>query len=687
MTPAPLSNDQVQELLKKGQAKTVAAPIAPAGSTNSGKPLTDAEVQAALSSGKAKRIKGGPAPEAPVTPPAPAAPNLGELAAEQYKQGGEKIKESIVRGGSKFAALTSGENANDSSLGMEFRRTGALLESALGSAAGATQAVFAPFTATTQKVFETLGVPHLIKAGYDALPEPAKASVKKVSDWAEANPDAARNLVDAITVTTAALGAEGKGNFLNKDLKGMGKAYATPFKDVAEATRNLPDDVKEAIAPLGENMQKKAVAGLEDTYTELLTGTKGRNAKLFKSQQATIAKNAGGTVGKPPEKILAEAGIVPRTGARSRLETLEQAADFKKSVEPLAKINRSALREVEQATQPIALDDLETQALKLARSTRNIDSGAAPDLTKEVKASFQALREEYGPTVSITKLDDIKSARWGNVKFDSTRPFRSDADYLIAKAAQGTIEDTAAAAGFDDVAQLNRLIGDRLEAAKFLASIDGQVMKGGQLKRYVFSAVGSTFGNTIPGKIAGALGGDLVAKILIDNSVAGPVRRLILRGIEQQDPAAYTSALKWLDDQNVIRSARLALPAGTPGANVINEGRPIIAAQPGTRDFVGKDVAVSRYTPAPKPAGTPARPAVMDLPEPYVPHDQLPVIDAGPKAPASPLPIAKGAPAVFSAPAAKGADTAFAATAIANTAAAAAPAFRARGRFLLLDGH
>ena len=94
-------------------------------------------------------------------------------------------------------------------------------------------------------------------------------------------------------------------------------------------------------------------------------------------------------------------------------------------------------------------------------------------------------------------------------------------------------------------------------------------MKGGRVLKYVTTLIGSEAGTTIPGKIIGALGGNLVGELIISSRISGPVKRMVLKNLETTNPEAYKKTIDWLKKQNIDRSNRLKLPAGKPVENPI----------------------------------------------------------------------------------------------------------------------
>jgi hypothetical protein len=144
-----------------------------------------------------------------------------------------------------------------------------------------------------------------------------------------------------------------------------------------------------------------------------------------------------------------------------------------------------------------------------------------------------------------------------------------------------------------DVAQLNREIGDILEASKFLAKLDGTTVKGGQITRLTGMIIGASSQTGIVGKIAGALGGDMAAKMLINASVAGPVKRLLLSRLQQTDPKAYTAALIWLKENGQLKDIRLALPPASAPAKTIKTTGKVFTAKENGDIYAGVDRAQS----------------------------------------------------------------------------------------------
>lgn len=177
--------------------------------------------------------------QTPTTAAAPT-PGLGQLDAAQVQQGAAKIQSSIAQGAAKMQAspdLTPGMGVVPATQA-EAGKVGNLLETGLGTAAGASQAIAAPLTATIQKVISALGINTTPGKG-----SPAEAIANKVGAWAAAHPEAATNLTDALTVGGTALAdVGGIKNPLNTD---MGTVADIP-KNAIAAAQAVPGEVKTA---------------------------------------------------------------------------------------------------------------------------------------------------------------------------------------------------------------------------------------------------------------------------------------------------------------------------------------------------------------------------------------------------------------------------------------------------------
>lgn len=364
----------------------------------------------------------------------------------------------------------------------------------------------------------------------------------------------------------------------------VSKAISTGV-DKAEQIANKPFDLlaKGAKAPVDavrvglEKKRAEALPGviddLEQSYKDIATGRISTRKAMTRSEKATEAKNRAGTEGRTPQRVLAESGVVPEHDNRT-FTTHAQAEQMRGDIDSLSRANQNALVEVEQQTQPISTGKLFERTKNRIMADKSITDSDKKIMIKNAAEDLAGL----GESVVITRLDGEKSAQWGKVKFDTAVPkFKRDYHYQMAKSMQEEIEETAKLAGLDDVAQLNREIGDQLEAIKFLEGLDGRKVIDGQIGKHFARLTGGMIGASAGGPLGamfGALGGEVVSRMLASNSIASPVNRWLIKDLQARDPEAYVKVIEWIKQQSFDKEGRLmisegAIPMGTSaGENI-----------------------------------------------------------------------------------------------------------------------
>lgn len=316
-------------------------------------------------------------------------------------------------------------------------------------------------------------------------------------------------------------------------------------------------------------LQAKEIDALEADYYKWAGQTKPGVKMINKTEARTAKLDAAGTTGRTPQRVLAENGIIPETQG-TKFSTAEQAGKIRESTKPLVETQREAIQMADKVSPPIKTDALMEETIRSVRTKENIASGKAAKLEAEIRREFAQYKVEYGDEMPLSTVNEIKSARWADSKFDFTQPLKGDTNYAIAKTAQKAVENTAKKAGLEDIAQLNREIGDKLEAAKYLEALDGNTLKGGKLGQYVYRTLGATAGmpKGVIGTVLGAIGGDIIGNLLMKKSVATATRRLLLKAIKEADPVAYKQVIEWMKSPEAQQRLLSAPKEGTPRSQV-----------------------------------------------------------------------------------------------------------------------
>lgn len=415
------------------------------------------------------------------------------------------------------------------------------------------------------------------------------------NDFAAKHPEVATTLesVGNIAALLAGGKADAAGGAAAPGLATTIKDAAAPVIDAAKSgteaianagTRAVDAAISVADKPAGvvdaaaSAMKDRAVNKLEADYSKWTGQTKTGVKAMGKAGAKTAALDAAGTTGATPQRILAEAAIIPETEG-TKFSTFDQAKQLRDSLKPLNDANTAALKEVDLSAPPAPIDRLEASTVNEIRSIKK-PASEIESMVADAQKEYSFLRQKYGDAIKPSEMNVEKQAYSNGVKFDGNKPLQGDVNYQIRRTFQKSIEDAATQAGHEDVAQLNREIGDRLGAADFLQSLDGQTLKFGKIGKYAFMGIGASLGHGVVGKVFGALGGEMIANVLMKADVAGPVKRLLLSSIEKQSPEAYQATLEWMKQQGLERDIRLALPSGPVPTESIVDGQRKISTGP-----------------------------------------------------------------------------------------------------------
>lgn len=196
------------------------------------------------------------------------------------------------------------------------------------------------------------------------------------------------------------------------------------------------------------------------------------------------------------------------------------------------------------------LSQMRNMAISKVDDIRNVTAGQKEDIIRNIESEFAALQRQYGDSISLPTINQQKGTYWANTRFDSTKPFQADVNYVIGSTMKDTIEKAVPDA---PVQELNNLLGNYYSAAKFLRSINNRVPKlttGQKLTGTLSRAVGTLTGGAIGGP-GGAISGYLFGKSLSDvlQKASNPLRNIILDRLEKTNPAVYEDALKYIGQQ------------------------------------------------------------------------------------------------------------------------------------------
>jgi len=205
--------------------------------------------------------------------------------------------------------------------------------------------------------------------------------------------------------------------------------------------------------------------------------------------------------------------------------------------------------------------------------------------------------------IPLTEIDTIKTEQTALSKSYNNpgkNPFEYDAHGILGKLSREIVEDTTKDA---PTKELNKIIQSHYDAIELLEALRGKTPKGGVITKLATQMGGQTVGalaglptgDPLIGAIVGRVGADVAFDILGNNLISNPVKRMMIKNLQEADNVVIKNALKYIDDVLEAKSKRLRLPS--PKGNVINKGRPIPVLPKGSREFIGEGISVGDFIP------------------------------------------------------------------------------------------
>lgn len=330
------------------------------------------------------------------------------------------------------------------------------------------------------------------------------------------------------------------------------------------------------LLPLATSAGRGAITKeLESKYIAQNTDDWARVGSDYVRSGGVLAKE--GKFGKDSPKFLGELGISPnRLIENGKFQTEDIATELSTTaVKDFDNTLTDMLKASQFSNKKPDLTRMEVNAISKIKDIKNITEAQRLQIAKNIKQEFSALKGKYGESITLPSLNEQKGNYWANTKFDATKPFQSDVNYIIGSTMRQTIEDTVQDA---PVRELNQLLGNYYSAAKFLRSINNRVPKqtalqkvGGTVSRAIGTGVGGAMGGT-GGAISGYLFGKTLADVL--NKASNPVKAAVLDNLEKTNPQAFDEALKYLGHQqlNILKnvSVKQTTPTQTKGVSDIS---------------------------------------------------------------------------------------------------------------------
>lgn len=351
----------------------------------------------------------------------------------------------------------------------------------------------------------------------------------------------ALELVPGYKAVENVIGESAKG-YANTDI---GKQVISSINNFRQNNPELSDDIGSVfniatalpiLRGLGA-LKDVAITGASKVLKNTAEKGVGDDLQTALSRTKTLTKAFNENGGRDTIDNAIKQGILPDiSGGRYATEdAYNQAGDIISKIEEGEL--QPALAEVSQR-QSIgqSLSTLEQKAIQAAENDTYLkNAGAVPQAIDQIKKRFSGWKYSFGDNINLQVENNIKRGVRTYVNWNTPE---GDADAIIGSALQKDIEDVAAKNGFENVADINKKMGDLIKYQKMLKSLDQTPVKTSLIRSMVQrtagtvagAAVGHLTGGGLPAEVIGGIAGEKASGLFGKKAVGGLIRSSILKG-------------------------------------------------------------------------------------------------------------------------------------------------------------
>lgn len=520
------------------------------------------------------------------TAPKPAPKNVGELTADQYMQSGQKIVGSVTQAGERLAQDTAGGVGDIKGQLKGVRDVG---EGVLGAGAGVVQGVFAPATALIQKFLSNAdevrkqaaikGEPTatLTSGQQQAL----EATRKQVTDWAQANPRLATDLMDAITVGTTAIGGEAGilGKTASKMTVGEGaNAFKQTAVDLAQGTKNAAVNTATGVKNAAVATKNAVVNPIETTKSVIAKSLYGSDAdKITASLKNSYSKvplpkgvmQEEAQTGKSFADFMSQKPYLSMPVKDAKWDTYGTAQTLREEAKPEAQALQNLLDSSHaMVSEQKLVDEMKSAVESVA--TGQDRTGVQQFIDRELPTLVDQMggKTAIGPNgermISVSGANKVKQALWNRSPFSPTASradkLKSSVDYkmgqVIRKNIEGAVDDA-------DIQSLNGELGDYYHAIETLENLHGGAAPGGKIGSLFTKVAGTVAGSPggAIGSIAGYMTADKISELMMNPAITTAIKREALMQLKVQRPTVANKVADILKQREAEAMTRPKLPA------------------------------------------------------------------------------------------------------------------------------
>lgn len=393
----------------------------------------------------------------------------------------------------------------------------------------------------------------------------------KLDEWSKAHPEAARNLSNALTVGTTALGGESK--IAEKPIgsvEGIKTGAANLASDIKGSVSDIPGSVKGKATQMALDSEKKGWTKPAETPK----GSYTKATEIFKAASDN-GHNISDTLANNKLK-LSDHVETSATGNKvfNTADTAEKMhADAAKTSNEML---RPALEKADASVPKTPVKDVINESIKNVQKSK-MTSEVKDRIIESLDQTRASLEKAHPDGLSLTDLHDEKIVRDANAKYspvgDVATNMEATKNKAIADVARKMVEEKAPPE--IPVKAFNAELAKQHQAANYLDALHGKpVPKSvlGSIAKTAAKVVGASVGSGLGGGVLGGVGGYHIGGMVesLIESVPNPVKSMLLDNLKTTNPEAFTKVQGYLN--NLDTNGSVAKPMTTETSITKNKG-------------------------------------------------------------------------------------------------------------------
>lgn len=457
-------------------------------------------------------------------------------------------------------------------------RTG---ENALGATASGLNTIFAPISnaikstvdeTSNEKGIQNFSQNPVISKVLDFF----SGKGDQLNAWAQAHPEAARNLSNAFTVGTAAIGEKPVTDVATKTLDSTKAGLDSTASTIKQGVDTATQIAKDTTGKIQQQVQQAVPdsSKLSDFYKKQSIADWKKPATIVKpgfSKATQIFKNAASKGNNIPETLVDNGLKLSDNIQDGKYATADAASQLRDDAGKLSNdLIRPSLETASYSTPKVPVSKIITNAKEAIMNDKSITPGDKITAVSKLNKEASALSEKYPDGMNLVEMHDDKITYSKNAGHNpiGTRSdnLTANTNNAISNSMMKAVEKYAPADV--PVHEVNAELTKRYQAANYLQELNGKTVPkglGAKIAQTTAKVAGAVAGESLGGGLLGGVGGYHLGGMIekfIENA-SNPIKAHFLNNLQSTNPEAFAKIREYLGTKEMDRIMIKQLPSPT----------------------------------------------------------------------------------------------------------------------------